>query len=222
MASLRFMSSKRDSIKVMKMKSNGARETPRFLFQAFLLKRRRRRGGKNQRNQNDSESKKEGMKLNIGVEIRGSSWIASDHRSQRSCSELSNPGFLTHTCNIHRDIFAFRHRRRDAIRCLPRYYVAGIARFLVHFFFSSFFFFILLEIDPAGSSFSGEIFLSPGVNRGILFWIENKRRERRRSVKYFKVSMWDFLNCSPSGIGMNTEVEEFWWILCAQCSMIWR
>lgn len=68
MASLRFMSSKRDSIKVMKMKSNGARETPRFLFQAFLLKRRRRRGGKNQRNQNDSESKKEGMKLNIGVE----------------------------------------------------------------------------------------------------------------------------------------------------------
>lgn len=156
------------------------------------------------------------------VEIRGSSWIASDHRSQRSCSELSNPGFLTHTCNIHRDIFAFRHRRRDAIRCLPRYYVAGIARFLVHFFFSSFFFFILLEIDPAGSSFSGEIFLSPGVNRGILFWIENKRRERRRSVKYFKVSMWDFLNCSPSGIGMNTEVEEFWWILCAQCSMIWR
>ena len=141
MATIRFMSSKRDSIKVMKMKSNGARETPRFLFQAFLLKRRRRRGGKNQRNQNDSESKKEGMKLNIGVEIRGSSWIASDHRSQRSCSELSNPGFLTHTCNIHRDIFAFRHRRRDAIRCLPRYYVAGIARFLVHFFFSSFFFF---------------------------------------------------------------------------------
>lgn len=75
------------------------------------------------------------------VEIRGSSWIASDHRSQRSCSELSNPGFLTHTCNIHRDIFAFRHRRRDAIRCLPRYYVAGIARFLVHFFFLLFFFY---------------------------------------------------------------------------------
>lgn len=103
----------------------------------------------------------------------------------------------------------------EILRCRD----SSISRSL--FFFSSFFF-ILLEIDPAGSSFSGEIFLSPGVNRGILFWIENKRRERRRSVKYFKVSMWDFLNCSPSGIGMNTEVEEFWWILCAQCSMIWR
>lgn len=71
------------------------------------------------------------------VEIRGSTWIASDHRSQRSCPELSNPGFLTHTCNIHRDIFAFRHRRRDI--CLARYYVAEIARFLLRFFLFFFF-----------------------------------------------------------------------------------
>lgn len=49
----------------MKMKSNGARKTPRFLFQAFLLKKKEGKG-ENQRNQNDSESKKEGIKLNIG------------------------------------------------------------------------------------------------------------------------------------------------------------
>lgn len=35
-----LVSSKRDCIKVMKMKSNGARKTLRFLFQAFLLKKK--------------------------------------------------------------------------------------------------------------------------------------------------------------------------------------
>lgn len=101
-----------------------------------------------------------------------------------------------------------------------RYYVAEIARFLVHFFF----FFILLEIDPAGSSFSGEIFLSPTWIQESYFESRTSG-ERRRSVKYFKVSMWDFLNCSPSGIEMNAEVEEFWWMLCAEFQWfedIWR
>lgn len=224
MASLRFMSSKRDSIKVMKMKSNGARETRRFLFQAFLLKRRRRRGEKNQRNQNDSESKKEGMKLNIGVECGdsriklNSEWSPIPKIVFRTFQPRISYAYVQHSSRYFR-ISPSKKRCDTLLAEILRCRDSSISRSLFFFFF---FFFILLEIDPAGSSFSGEIFLSPGVNRGILFWIENKRRERRRSVKYFKVSMWDFLNCSPSGIGMNTEVEEFWWILCAQCSMIWR
>lgn len=215
------VSSKRDCIKVMKMKSNGARETSRFLFQTFLLKRRRGREKKSKKSEwQRKQERRNEIEYWRSVEIRGSSWIASDHRSQRSCPELSNPGFLTHTCNIHRDIFAFHHRRRDAISArleILRCRNSSISR-------SFFFFFILLEIDPAGSSFSGEIFLSPTWIQESYFESRTSG-ERRRSVKYFKVSMWDFLNCSPSGIGMNAEVEEFWWMLCAEFQWfedIWR
>lgn len=92
--------------------------------------------------------------------------------------------------------------------CLARYYVAEIARFLVHSFFFS------LEIDPAGSSLGGEIFLSPAWIEESYFESRTSDKRRHSIVKYFKVSTWDFLNCSPSGIGMN--IEEFWWTLCAQ------
>lgn len=104
------------------------------------------------------------------VEIRGSSWIASDHRSQRSCPELSNPGFLTHTCNIHRDIFAFHHRRRDAISArleILRCRNSSISR-------SFFFFFYTFRNRSCRIEFQRWNIFIPDVNPGILFWIENK------------------------------------------------
>lgn len=104
------------------------------------------------------------------VEIRGSSWIASDHRSQRSCPELSNPGFLTHTCNIHRDIFAFHHRRRDAISArleILRCRNSSISR-------SFFFFFYTFRNRSCRIEFQRWNIFILDVNPGILFWIENK------------------------------------------------
>lgn len=101
------------------------------------------------------------------VEIRGSTWIASDHRSHGSCPELSNPGFLTHTCNIHRDIFAFRHR--EGMRYLP----GEILRCRNSSISRSFFLFFFRNRSCRIESRRWNIFI-PGVNRGILFWIENK------------------------------------------------
>lgn len=165
------VSSKRDCIKVMKMKSNGARETSRFLFQTFLLKRRRGREKKSKKSEwQRKQERRNEIEYWRSVEIRGSSWIASDHRSQRSCPELSNPGFLTHTCNIHRDIFAFHHRRRDAISArleILRCRNSSISR-------SFFFFFYTFRNRSCRIEFQRWNIFIPDVNPGILFWIENK------------------------------------------------
>lgn len=68
MSSLRFVNPRvvqaRLCVKVMKMKSKWSEGNSKIFIPSVFTEKKG--GKKNQRNQNDSESKKEGMKLNIG------------------------------------------------------------------------------------------------------------------------------------------------------------
>lgn len=195
MSSLRFVNPRvvqaRLCVKVMKMKSKWSEGNSKiFIPSVFTEKKGGGKKSKKSEWQRKQERRNE-IEYWRSVEIRESTWIASDHRSQGSCPELSYPGFLsTHTCNIHRDIFAFRHR--EGMRYLP----GEILRCRNSSISRPFFFFFFRNRSCRIESRRWNIF----IPEESYFESRTSDKRRRSIVKYFKVSTRDFLNCSPSWI----------------------